>query len=135
MRNKAIYILLLALFACEKEEVGQLDCASFKTAIVNENEALIRSEIEKLTPDLPPAPTPEDNIGHMINLNTLVDRMNSDCNDINTNIRCYACLKTYPLGSEIMLEFTYENIPISKTIVIVTSEDDILRYGGIHETH
>jgi len=133
MRRKVIYILLLVLFACEKEEVGILDCDNFKTAIVNENESVIKSEIEKLTPDLHPAPIPEDNIGHMVNLNTLVERINSNCNDITAEIKCYACRYTYPAGSEISIEFVSDNVPISKVLVILTPEDDILRYGGIDE--
>ena len=121
------------MFACEKEEVGVLDCTNFKTAIINENESLIKSEIEKLTPDLHPVPIPEDNIGHMVNLNTLVDRINSNCDDITAEIRCYACLKTYPPGSEVSIEFVSDNTSISKVIIIVTSENDILRYGGIYD--
>lgn len=134
MKRLLVYILLLILFACEKDEVGHLNCINFKEAIVNEDETMIRSEIENLTSDLYPVPTPEDNIGHMLNLHTLVDRIYSDCNDINATIICYACINTYPPGSEISIAFEYENTQIEKTIDIFTSGDDLLHYAGIHET-
>lgn len=134
MRNIFAILLILGLYACEKDKVGNLDCLNFQTGIVERNEAVISDEIEKLTPDLEPLPTPEDLIGHMANLNTLVDRINYDCEEINASILCYACIETYPLQSEIEVEFNYENTTIRIILDIITSESDILRYGGMHET-
>ena len=132
MKKIFTYILILGMFACEKDEVGTLDCIKFMTGIVEGNETVVSNEIEKLTPDLNPVPTPEDLIGHMANLNTLVDRINGDCEEISASFLCYACIETYPPSSEILVEFTFENTHIAAVIDILTSENDILHYGGMH---
>ena len=126
-------MLILFFGACEKDQIGTLNCDDFKTALIQEDEAIVRSEIEKLTPDLHPSPTPEDNIGHMTNLQILAERISANCDDITASILCYACIETYPLGSELTVEFLLEENLISKTIIIVTSENDILRFGGLHQ--
>ncbi len=134
MKNVFTYVLLLGLLACESDKVGNLDCNNFKTGIVQKNNEIIRAEIEKLTPDLNPVPTPEDDIGHMTNLQTLTERMNSNCEDISASVMCYACIETYPPISLILVEFTCDGDPITATVEIVTSKNDILRFGGMFLT-
>ena len=133
MRNILAYILLLGLFACDKDQVGSLDCINLKAGIAEQSNDIVRAEIEKLTPDLNPVPTPEDKIGHMANLQTLTDRINSDCEEITASIQCYACIETYPPLSEILVEFVFDGTQITAVIDIVTSDNDILRFGGMHQ--
>ncbi|MGD2033461.1 MAG: hypothetical protein PVF73_00280 [Bacteroidales bacterium] len=131
MRKIFVYTLLLLLLACEKEKVGVLDCNSFREGLLQENNETVRSEIEKLTPDLQPFPTPEDAIGHMTNVQTLTERINSNCGDFTASVLCYACIETYPPLSLIEIEFVSDGEPVSVTISIVTSENDVLRFGGL----
>jgi hypothetical protein len=132
MKKILILFAILAFATCENNEPGVLNCTTFQTAILEKNEGIVRSEIEKLTTDLSPAPTPEDNIGHMSNLQILTDRINSGCEEITASVLCYACIETYPPLSEILVEFVSDNTPVSATIDIVTSENDILRFGGLY---
>ncbi len=132
MKKILIVLTFLVFVTCENNEPGILDCNTFQTAVLEKNEGIVRSEIEKLTTDLYPAPTPEDNIGHMNNLQILTDRINSGCEGITANLLCYACIETYPPISLILVEFVSDNTPVSATIDIVTSENDILRFGGLY---
>lgn len=133
MKKVFAFIILLGWLGCESDKVGSLDCNNFKTGTTQQNNEIIRAEIEKLTPDLDPVSTPEDAIGHLANLQTLTERINSNCEDINASVFCYACIETYPPLSMILVEFLFEGEKQSIIIEIVTSENDILRFGGMYE--
>lgn len=131
--KKLIAILLLAgLFSCEKQEIESVDCEIFIAGLSAMDENIVKTEIEKLTVDLNPHPAGEDVLGHSGNLQTLVDRLNSGCNDFTASLICYACIYTYPAQSQIALEYHKDGNLQLVTINIHTPENDILRFAGIH---
>ena len=129
-------ILLLAIVAllvtCDKDLIENPDCEMLQTGLAELNETLVKNEIEKLTADLHPQPYSEDMIGHMVNVQTLADRINEKCSQLTTELVCYACnLTTYPATSEISVEFNYEGQTQLVYIYIFTPDSDILRFGGL----
>ncbi len=132
--KKALYIvILLFLVSCKKDIIESPDCDRLKTGLAELNENIVKNEVEKLTADLHPESYSEDPIGHMLNLQTLSDRISSYCNQLTASVVCYACIETYPPISEILVEFEYEGIPKKIVVDIVTSDEDILRFGGLHQ--
>ncbi len=132
MKKILFFATLIILTTCKKDVIESPDCELLQTGLAELNDEIVKSEIEKLTADLHPHPFAEDLIGHMQNLQTLADRLGGDCNQLTTSIVCYACIETYPPTSEILVEFEYEGV-INKVIIdIVTSDSDILRFGGVH---
>ena len=67
-----------------------------------------------------------DEFGHFNNLNTLIDRLNSNCPQIHAKKYCYACIETFPVQSEIKVEFNFLGNQIVRIIDISTPDDGIL---------
>jgi len=131
MKNKILPILFsILLFACSENDIDvdqfNLNCETLKTALLNFNSDEINFEINKLTQDLLPTITQNDEIGHFKNLNTLIDRINSNCDDIQAVKICYACIETLPVQSEIKVEFNFQGTQIERIIDISTPNDGIL---------
>ena len=134
MRSILIVFLVVSLVACSNNEIESPDCENLKVGISMEDEVKIKNEIEKLTSDLKPIPTTEDDLGHSTNLYKLMDRLNSNCETITATLSCYACVYTTPAISEIRVEFELDGNLVVAIIDILTPKDDILRYGGISLT-
>jgi len=85
-------------------------------------------------PTGPPSakPTAEDPIGHQANLETLIQRLNSNCNQLIASVECYACVSTFPLTSEILVEYTLNGEEKETVIDLYTPENDILRFHTVH---
>ena len=132
--KKAGYILIVAalVLTCNKEKLESPDCEKLLSGLAELNENLVKNEVEKLTVDLHPQPSAEDQIGHIVNIQTLAERIGSNCNQLTTSVTCYACIYTYPPQSEILVEFEYDGSMKNIVIDIVTSDNDILRFGGLH---
>jgi hypothetical protein len=124
--------LVLMLVSCGKEIVNNPDCDNLISGMAGQDEQLVKTEIEKLTADLVPKPLAEDPLGHSANLNELVSRLNSQCNDVVASVVCYACIETYPAISEIKMEYTVSGNLKSCIIDLMTPENDIMRYAGMH---
>lgn len=125
------------IISCDKEENNDtvnVDCKQLKAGIIDYNNDILNEEITKFLNDLSPTPTEDDNIGHEININTLIERINQ-CDSISAELFCYACIKTYPAQSEITLETDSMGILVSRIIDIITPDDDKLKYGNIHASY
>jgi hypothetical protein len=139
MKNKVFIIILMTLLiGCSKndnnDELFEIDCDELKAALVNFNSEQLNFEINKLTQDLLPIPTQSDNIGHFKNLNTLVDRINSNCPEIIATKECYGCIETNPVQSEIKVMLDSLGNQIERIIDISTPYDGILISLGTHTT-
>jgi len=131
--NKLFYIAtILIVISCKKDVIESPDCKRLRTGLLELNESIVKQEIEKLTADLHPQPQAEDPTGHMYNLQILVDRLNNDCSEFIASVSCYACIETYPPMSEVLVEFEEAGETRKVIIDLVTSGEDILRFGGIH---
>jgi len=111
----------------------KLDCDKLKTGIININSEIVKLEVNKLVTDLEPNKTSSDNIGQKENINILINRLNSQCNDINAELKCYACIETNPPQSEILVTIDSVGTQIKRVIDIFTPSDSNLSCSGIHE--
>lgn len=108
-------------------------CYNLMSGIINKDADILANEINELTKDLEPTPSDSDGIGHEHNLEILASRINDQCNEIMTEILCYACIKTNPPQSEILVQTDSSGKQISRIIDILTPDDDILTFHAIHD--
>jgi len=130
---------LLCFSSCEKS-VEMIDCAVIEERLNdfedNFSTELILQEVAKLCVDLEPAIKDNDPIGHEVNFNILIERLNENCTNFYFEKVCYACIKTLPAQSEIKISGMTERSSInSKTwiIDITTSKNDRLIPTNIHQ--
>lgn len=93
MKNKILIILFtILLISCSNNNDNpvEINCDNLKSALFNFDSEQLNLEINKLTQDLTPVPTPVDELGHSNNLNELIERLNSNCEDILATKQCYA---------------------------------------------
>jgi hypothetical protein len=118
--------------SCENTENQYLDnCSQIKKGIINMDASILSSEFSKISSDLIPKPSDIDELGHVENFDTLIARLNT-CNNISATLRCYACIKTGPPQSEIIVETDSSGTQIQRTIDILTSQDQALSFLAIH---
>jgi hypothetical protein len=133
MQKLIVYVCLFFFLSCEKDPFRHFDCEELISALTENDETAVKNEIEELTTDLAPDPQVNDPIGHKTNLQTLSDRINSHCTLLEATVSCYACIETFPALSEIQLEYELNGEKIEKIVDIVTAENDILHFGGLHD--
>lgn len=129
MKNKILIIhFTILLISCSNNNDNpvEINCDKLKSALFNFDSEQLNLEINKLTQDLTPVPTPVDELGHSNNLNELIERLNSNCEDILVTKQSYACIETNPVQSEIKIELDSFGNQIERIIDILTLEDEIL---------
>lgn len=130
MKNIIYLTLALCLFiACGKNEVPTIQCEDLKQGIINNTVDLVGGAIDGLCVDLKPCITSDDVYGQEENLNTLVQRLEDEC-DVTTSIFCYACMRSNPPLSIINVSFVENGVTYSKDISITTPDNDILSFKG-----
>ena len=141
MKNRIASVIffsyLLSIVSCDTENHATpfgLDCNLLKTGLLQNDNALISPEIAKLVKDLNPAPNNSDEIGHSNNCDILIGRLNK-CENISAELLCYACIKTYPAQTEILLRIDSAGEMVSRVIDISTPEDIKLSYIRIHQSY
>jgi len=119
---------MILLMGCSKndDDQSQINCDKLKTALLNDDSEQLNFEINKLTQDLLANPTQNDETGQLNNLNTLIDRLNSNCGGLRAVMKCYACLDTFPLQSEIKVEINIFGNLFVRLVDISTPDDGIL---------
>jgi hypothetical protein len=134
--GKLFLLLAFLTLSCDKDNspILGLNCRNLKNGIINSDEDAVGKEISKLTKDLYPKPTANDQTGHSANFDILIDRINL-CEDINAELFCYCCILTYPAQSEILIKTYSKGQEVQKIIDIRTPEDSILVYRTIHDTY
>ena len=138
MRNFRVLILILSavlfLISCDKAESTdqfKVDCNQLRAGIINTDMTIVNLEIAKLIYDLNPDLTTSDPIGHKNNFDILINRINK-CNEVSAVLFCYACIKTYPAQSEIIVATDSMGIRISRILDISTPNDNKLVFINIH---
>ena len=129
-----VILTILVTMSCEKTNNFDINCKRLKKGILNQDESAIKSEISILTQDLSPNLTTDDEWGHIKNFELLIDRLNQ-CGEINAELFCYCCIKTYPPQSEILIKINSNGQQIQKIFDILTSKDRILVYLGMHDAY
>lgn len=126
--------LILLIASCKDERlIESVDCENFTNAAINYNSDLLEIEVNKLTGDLKPQITENYSFGHKDNLDKLMERLNSACDNIEVQLGCYACIYTLPPQSELIVTLDSADTKIKRVIDISTPKDDILKYVRIHE--
>jgi hypothetical protein len=128
-------IVILLSITCERKNDHSgptLNCEILKNGIINTDNTIIITEISKLTTDLSPDLSANDPFGHADNFDILLTRIN-ECQGITAELTCYACIKTLPPISEILIKTDSSGIQIQRSIDIKTSELSTLEILGIHQ--
>jgi len=136
MKIKFLIFLLFQIaiiISCENNnEPEPPNYESLATSIINFDQEIVSEEFNKLLTDMSPHITSDDPLGHENNFSTLIDRINSQCENINAELLCYACIKTYPAQSEIKLTTDSSGVFIYRIIDILTSSEKKLFFVRIH---
>lgn len=138
MKNDLIFLLILPLifvaFSCDKgDENTDFDCKTFEVAVINIDSAKVDRELLKLLKDSEPLPVTNDPIGQQKNMESLVQHIN-ECGLVNAELKCYACIKTNPPQSEILIRVDSAGISGFRVISISTPGDNKLKFLNIHRT-
>ncbi|PLX15705.1 MAG: hypothetical protein C0597_08560 [Marinilabiliales bacterium] len=124
----------LILLSCdESDKIESFDHVTLTEALVNLDGEKLQIEIDKLTIDLKPKISLTDNLGHSENLNTLIERLNSQSDNFEASLFCYACIKTNPPQSEIFITVDSLGIEVCRVLDILTAENKTLSFSSIHE--
>lgn len=135
--NKLTYavllILLLCVVSCENStESNSLDCEKLIEGLVSLDVGIVKSEMNKLVIDLNPKITANDQLGHLNNFSTLVDRINTHCEKLESKLICYACIETYPPITEISISLDSAGVSVKRVVDILTSSENALNISGVH---
>jgi hypothetical protein len=133
---KKIFLLLFisaTLVSCKKQQSDTaINCDQFKQGIIANSEDKVKAEIEKLCQDLLPVVTATDEWGHRNNFIKLAQRMSQQCG-IEADVDCYACIKTLPPQTEIVVSFMNNGVVVKKTLDITTSSTSKLAFLKMHD--
>ena len=127
-------IIIFCLFSCEKDGNKLLlapDCDLLAQGLIEYDEEKVQIEISKLTADLIPSPSHEDEFGHKNNLYILVTRMNL-CDNLVAEFDCYACIKTLPPQTEITVLVDSSGVSLPRILDFHTPTDTALEFIRIH---
>lgn len=131
----SVFVLIFLFGAsCEQKQdpsQTQAECINLISGIINTDNTIVNSEIDKLTNGLSPNPTADDPLGHSANFETLLSRLN-DCEQIHAELTCYGCIKTLPPISEILVKTDSSGIMIQRYIDFEANEQSNLKPIGIH---
>ena len=141
MKYQYSFILLVVLLlfshlsSCKKildSNYYQVDSKNLQNGIINYNSEIVCTEIAKLLLDLKAKPSKEDKFGQEDNLNSLIYRINTNCDKVTAEQICYACIETNPQQSELRLSTDSSGVEVSRVLDILTPDDDILSCVRIH---
>ena len=141
MKYQYYFILLVVLLlfshlsSCKKildSNYYQVDSKNLQNGIINYNSEIVCTEISKLLLDLKAKPSKEDKFGQEDNLNSLIYRINTNCDKVTAELICYACIKTLPPQSELKLSTDSSGVEVAIVLDILTPDDDILSCVRIH---
>lgn len=116
--------LLVMLIACEKK----VNCEVLSDALLQYDQEKVKTEINKLCSDL----KPHGNIGQKENVNTLVNRLQTQCGNMDISLLCFACIETLPPQSEISVAINSSSTTVCRIIDIFIPDDDILSFRNVH---
>ena len=137
--KKLVFIVVLLLcfscLTCKKvfeTDLFQLNCNNFQEGLINSDSEMVCEEISKLLYDLHPEESSDDKFGHRENFNILIERINTNCDNVSAELICYACIETNPPQSELKLSTDSSGVEISRILDVRTPEDEILSCIRLH---
>lgn len=124
-------LILLFVNRVKSENPDKIKCKTIVSLIVSGNVAELNSVLKDFLSTTIPKPKSDDQTGHFENLQLLVKKL-GECNKISSSIKCYACIETYPLQSEVTLVIDSLGVEVSRKVDIVTPENGVLSIARIH---
>lgn len=125
--------LIFISYSCKKNtELNNSECSILKNALLSYDKNPLKEEFSRLTKDLNPVSTTNDNIGHKENFNTLIHRIN-DCKALSSELLCYACIQTLPAQTEIKITIDSSGISVIRILDFSTPDDSNIEFKRIHE--
>lgn len=128
-------VLLIALTACQENDANApaiLDCGQVILGLVDLDGDLLGAEMDQLAKDLDPDPSTADPNGHAENLDILVNRINTQCPELSAEVRCYACIETLPLQSEIVISLDSAGVEVFRIIDMFSNDDGPMTFREVH---
>lgn len=133
---KKIFFLLLifstALILLNSCGDKKANCELISQAIVDNNEQMLKNEINKLCATYKPSKTGSDSYGQQKNLTKLTESISGNC-DITISDVCYNCVNTTPPVSTFKISFMVDTATYAKTIEIGLTPYNRLTYKGIRD--
>ena len=106
-----------------------IDCYSILDGFLNNNQEQVSAEINAYCNRLPNSASSQENeLGHKENTLLLVEALNQ-CPDIDAQLLCYACMKSYPMQSEITI--TIGTTGRKRSIRIYVPENTVMEVSSI----
>lgn len=134
MKFTFYFFLLLLVIGCEENitEPKVLNCNVITNALLNFDNELTKEELNKILSDLKPNKTSNNPLGHENNLNIFMNRLETQCSNIEAELLCYACIETLPPQSEIKITIDSSGTLVNRVLDILTPEGDELSFRAIH---
>ncbi len=118
--KKIIIILigiLIAAGCCKDDDSNssKIDCERLSISIIDKEYTYAKNVIDPICQELPAKPTEDDYYGHGINLEKLIDKLNSNCEDLDFELivypgcklpKAYVAVKTKSETGSFSLEVT-----------------------------
>lgn len=106
-----------------------INCNSILDGFLNNDQEQISAEINAFCNELPNSiSSQEDELGHRENTLLLIEALNQ-CPDIDAQLLCYACMKSYPMQSEIIV--TIGTTGRKRSIRIYVPENTFMEVSSI----
>ena len=129
--NSLIIVLAIFVIFLSCKETVTFPCQDIREGLLMTDLELTKPGIDLMLQDMLPVSTGEDALGHEINLQEFVDRLNTNC-DIEAVIECYACIKTFPLLSHVTVTIVSDSVQ-QRSLDILTPEGGAMSLKNIHQ--
>jgi hypothetical protein len=107
-------------------------CESLNDDLIHLNVQDVKVQLDQWLVDLNPFPTEADPTGHHDNLVSFVNRLNDACN-LDASVNCYACIKTLPAQTEVIVRIHSLGGIVQRVIDINTPESAVMTVVNVHE--
>ncbi len=116
-------------------ESKEVNCQELYGGLFDENIAIYPpvsyAMIDKIASDLLPFPSNNDPIGHAKNIEILATRINQ-CPNLEAFVGCYACIKTLPAKSEMLIYgISSDGVTIIASVLMTTPDDGPMTVASI----
>jgi hypothetical protein len=133
--NKIFFLLVIflsALIILNSCGDKKANCELISQSIVDNNEQMLKNEINKLCATYKPFKTGSDAYGQQQNLTKLTESISGNC-AITISDVCYNCVNTTPPISTFKITFNVDTTTYAKTIEIGLTPYNRLTYIGIRD--
>jgi len=123
-------IVVSVFFGCKKEVINESN--DIAESLIQKDIVSFNHQASIFSFNLLPNPNSEDVIGHKDNFGEIIKKLEDNNRIVSVDLSCYACIKTFPAKSEIVVTIDSVGVQISRVIVIDTPDDETLKFSGIY---